>query len=106
MVADMDRAHLQNFAGVMEPGELESKHCPDPARPRLAIQMDRLAPRRERCFHDVLSPPLSKTDRGSADFGDNTKSGKAERRTFSSFRRRLKSLFLAGVQAALGCDPA
>src|SRR5256885_9637356 len=54
MVAHLERPHLQNVPGVLEPGQPRPKHDPDSPRSRLALEMDRLAPRRFRNFHALL----------------------------------------------------
>src|ERR1700682_4932505 len=62
LVAHLDGADLQNLAGLMEPGELESKHRANSARSGLAIEMDRLALGCDRSLYDVLSATLPETD--------------------------------------------
>ncbi len=59
MVARLDRAHLQNVAGLLEPREPRAKHHPDFTRSGLAPEMDRLAPHRLRHLHALLSERLS-----------------------------------------------
>lgn len=62
MVEYVDWADLQDFSGVLEPGKSRTKHRPNFARPRLAIEMDRLAPRGDWGVHDVLSAAVSETN--------------------------------------------
>ncbi len=71
----------------MEPGKSRTKHRPDFARPRLVIEMDRLAARRDRSVHDVLSPAVSKTNRRRTDFALNSKTTGTEAGDFSRFGR-------------------
>src|SRR5205809_715619 len=63
MVANLDGIHLQNVAGLLEPGESRAKHDPDPARSRLVAEMDRLASHCLRHFHALLCERLSTTIR-------------------------------------------
>src|SRR5438045_4291116 len=74
MVAHLDWPHLQNLAGIMESRKPRAKHRADFARSRLALEMDRVAPRGDRRVHDVLSPALPETNRGRTDsaFGSRT----------------------------------
>src|SRR5437660_8693356 len=54
MVAHLERPHLQNVAGLLESRQPRPKHHPNPARSRLALEMDRLAPDRFRNLHALL----------------------------------------------------
>ena len=60
-VARLDRPHLQNVAGFLEPGEPRAKYDPDSARSGLAAEMDRLAPHCLRHFHALLFERFSET---------------------------------------------
>ena len=57
----LERAHLQDVAGVLEPGKSRAKHHPDFARSGLALEMDRLAAGCDRRFHALLSEEIPAT---------------------------------------------
>src|SRR5437764_2975989 len=63
MVAHLDRTHLQNVPGFLEPREPRTKHHPDSARSGLAPEMDRLAPHCLRHLHALLLERFSATGR-------------------------------------------
>src|SRR5450432_1419147 len=70
MVAHLDRAHLQDVAGLLEPGQPWAKHDPDFARSRLVAEMDWLASDRLRHLHALLPEGFSATGRfGSSSCG-------------------------------------
>src|SRR5688572_25005679 len=50
----LDRPHLQNVAGFLEPGEPWPKHHSNFARPGLAVEMGRLASSRLRHLPPLL----------------------------------------------------
>ncbi len=54
MAEHLDRPHLQNVAGFLEPGQPRPKHHPDFARPGLAPEMGRLASPRLRHLPALL----------------------------------------------------
>src|SRR5580765_1013220 len=102
MVAHLDRPHLQNLAGVMESGKSWTKHRADFARSRLAFKMDRVAARRDRRVHAVLSPALPQTNRRRT---DNANYSKAENKNCQreGCRRNHKLGFTATVPSPLSC---
>ena len=59
LVEHLERAHLQDVAGVMEPGESRPEHDPDPARSGLAAEVGRLAAHLRRHLHALLHEAIS-----------------------------------------------
>src|SRR5438874_7771667 len=54
LVANLERPDIQDVAGVVESGEPRAKHDSNFARSRLALEMDRFAPDRDRRVLFVL----------------------------------------------------
>jgi hypothetical protein len=54
LVEHVERPHLQDVAGIVEPGESRAKHRPDPARSGLAAEVDRLAADLHGHLHALL----------------------------------------------------
>src|SRR5207244_5912910 len=59
LVANLERPNLQDVTGVMESGKSRAKHDSNFARPRLALEMDRFAPDRDRRVPVVLREKIS-----------------------------------------------
>src|SRR5215469_6030016 len=91
LVANLDRADLQDFAGVLEPGKSFTKHRADFARSGLAIEMDRFAACRYRCVHDVLFPAVSETNRRRANQALDSKTRRRNRQRRSGRGNRTLS---------------
>src|SRR6266576_7179625 len=59
LVANLERPDLQDVAGILESGKPRAKHDSNFARPRLAFEMDRFAPGRDRRVPVVLCEKIS-----------------------------------------------
>src|SRR5437763_2873866 len=59
LVANLERPDFQDVAGVLESGKPRAKHDSNFARPRLAFEMDRFAPGRDRRIPVVLCEKIS-----------------------------------------------
>src|SRR5437016_13012773 len=59
LVANLERPNLQDVTGVVESGKSRAKHDSNSARPRLALEMDRFAPDRDRRVPVVLREKIS-----------------------------------------------
>src|ERR1700730_15327649 len=81
MLAHLDRPHLQNVSGLLEPGHPRTKYDPDSARSGLAAEMDRLAPHCLRHLHALLLERFSAGARLDSSFrGVATPARKARKR--------------------------
>src|SRR6266403_5467646 len=63
LVANLERTNLQDVTGVVESGKSRAKHDSNSARPRMALEMDRFAPDRDRRVPVVLREKISATVR-------------------------------------------
>ena len=91
MVANLDRAHIQNVASFVESREPWTKHYPDPPRSRLDFEMDWLTSDRLRNFHALLFERIPATACFDASFTRTTNCD-GETRGRTHFSHNLTSI--------------
>src|SRR5436305_11137495 len=85
----------------MEPGKPGAKHGANLARPRLALEMDRLVAGGDRRVHDVLSPAVPKTNRRRTDHAFSSTSGEGNCQRGSCCRNDTLDLAISNCRASV-----
>src|SRR5207253_11180310 len=89
LVANLERPYLQDVAGIVESGESRTKHDSNFAGPRLAFEMDRFAPGRDRRVPVVLCEKISPAVRHRENQTDRCAFRSEERRVGKECRSRM-----------------
>src|SRR5437763_16721821 len=85
----------------MEPGKPGAKHGANLARPRLALEMERLVAGGDRRGHDVLSPAVRKTNRRRTDHAFSSTSGERNCQRGSCCRNDTLDLAISNCSASV-----